>query len=114
MSRMIRLTRRGFMAACAALGVTSLVGCGGASRGPSANSQLDPTVMFRLSTKGQRASNAAKANAANKLFATIAAAENGRAHPGDRSKVVPLDVSPPTWQMYFQGGQRLAVDLRAM
>jgi len=70
--------------------------------------------MFRLSTKGQRASNAAKANAANKVFATMAAAEDGRAHPGDRSKVVPLDVSPQMWDTYFLGGQRLAVDLRTI
>ncbi len=112
MSRMIRLTRRGFLAAFAALGATSLIGCG-AGGAPRAADQLGTTVMYRLSTKGQRASKAAKANAANKRVATQEAAEACRAHPGDKAKVVPLDVSPETWESLFQGGARVAVDLRS-
>ena len=117
MSRMIRLTRRGFLAAFAALGAGSLIGCGGGAgmAGPEDSSgALQKTVMYRLSTKGQRASNAAKANAANKRFATMEAAEAGRAHPGDRAKIVQLDVSPETWDKLFQDGARLAVDLRSL
>ena len=107
-----RLSRRVFLqAAAATCAAGALVACGG---GGSSGDALDPTRMYRLSARGKRASNAAKANAANKLFATQAAAEAGRAHPGDRSVVVPLDVSPATWDQLFLGGARLTVDQRSL
>ena len=105
------LSRRAFLAAVAALGAAAaLPGCGGGSSG--GDEVLDKTTMYRLSTRGQRASNAAKANAANKLFATAADAEAGRAHPGDKARVVPLDTKPETWDLLFQDGARRVIDLR--
>lgn len=117
MTRMNRLTRRGFLAAFAALGAGSLMGCGGGAGFAASDDRAgppEPTVMYRLSTRGRRASKAAKANAANKRFATIEAAEAGRAHPGDKAKVVALDVAPDTWERLFQGGARTTVDLRSI
>ena len=111
MGRMIHLSRRGFLGALSALGASAfLAGCG--VGGVTGAQRLDRTVMYRLSTKGQRASRAAKSNAANKRFATPEAALAGRAHDGDNARVVRLDTSPDTWERYFQGGARLAVDLR--
>ncbi len=37
--------------------------------------------------------------------------QTGRAHPGDTSKVVPLDVNPNTWFKHFGSGVP-CVDLR--
>jgi len=69
------------------------------------------TVAYRLSTRGRRASNAAKAHAANKRFRTRASADLVRAHMGDRSRVVRIDVSARTWDSWFGGGADVA-DLR--
>ena len=50
---------------------------------------------------------------ANTLFVSAAAADQNRAHPGDRSKVVPLVVSEARWTALFGGGAQ-AVDLRKL
>jgi len=108
--KQLSITRRVFLAAAGAAGLTTVVGCGGGGGG-------DPTgggtqyVAYRLSTKGKRASNAAKANAANKLFVSAQAADLGRAHPGDTSAVVRIDLSEARWMQLFGSGLD-AVDLR--
>jgi hypothetical protein len=43
-------------------------------------------------------------NAANKVFVSRAAAEAGRAHPGENSRVVPIDLFPDQWESWFAGG----------
>jgi len=110
--RPISISRRVFLAAAGAAGISSLVGCGGGG------GSFDPGggngtqyVAYRLSTKGKRASQAAKANAANKLFSTPAAADAGRAHPGDGSAVVRIDLSEARWMQLFGSGLD-TVDLR--
>ena len=108
-----RLNRRDFLVATTATGLLAgtglLTGCGSSSNvEPEAP---DMTKMYALSGKGRRVSNAALAHNANKRFATPQAAENGRAHPGDTSKVVPLDTSPATWLAWFGNGAQ-CVDLR--
>jgi hypothetical protein len=102
-----RIPRRSFLGALAALGLVPLTGCGGGGGGPVAG----PQTVYRLSTRGRRASNAAKKNAANKLFVSEAAAFAGRAHPADRSRVVRVRVSAAFWNRHFGAGQA-AVDLR--
>jgi len=62
------------------------------------------TVMYRRSTRGIRASQAARAHAANRLYRTLDAAAADPAHPGDRARVVPLDVSRKRWLELFGGG----------
>ena len=107
----LSITRRVFLAATSAAGIGTLVGCGGSGGDAPPGGAGTQNVAYRLSTKGKRASNAAKANAANKLFATPAAAEAGRAHPGDPSRVVTVDLSEAAWMQYFSSGND-AVDLR--
>jgi hypothetical protein len=68
------------------------------------------TLAYRLSVRGKRASRASKLNAANKLFATKKAAQAGRAHPGERSRIVAVYIHPKKYQHYFQYSD--VVDLR--
>ena len=104
------LTRRTFLAATGAIGVGVLAGCGGSSG--SSPAAVDQTKAYALSTRNvSSASNAAKAHAANKRFLTPEIADANRAHPGDKSKIVPLDISPTTWNLWFGGGNPI-VDLR--
>ena len=99
------------MAATGATGISALVGCGSGSGGTTPAGTGTQYTAYRLSTKTKRTSNAAKKNAANKLFATIAAADAGRAHPGDRSDIVLVDLSEARWMQLFGGGADTA-DLR--
>ncbi len=96
----VRLTRRGFIVATGASMAVGLVGCGGGSGPPQG---VDATKAFLLSGKGRRVSNAAKCHNHNKIFATEAAANEGRAHMGDTSKVVPIDMNPRRWIAVFRG-----------
>jgi len=115
-ARSSRLTRRVFLAATSAVSIAALTGCGGGGGGtdPVVPDPSGPAVAFRLSTRGvDTASNAAKANAANKRFATAAAADAGRAHPGDNARIVTINVSQATWEAWFGGGAQV-VDLRAL
>jgi hypothetical protein len=102
------MNRRIFLAALGALGLAPLAGCGGDGGGGAA---VDTTLAYKLSTRGRRVSNAAKSNAANKLFVSSAAAAAGRAHPGDRSRIVRVNVSSAFWMTHFGAGQAF-VDLR--
>ena len=110
MTRIIRLSRRDVLFAAGATAALTLVGCGGGGSTPAAQ-QAGPQIVFKLSGRGRRVSNAAKSHNANKLFASAEAAQAGRAHPGDRSKVVQLVVSPARWQQLFGTGLQVA-DLR--
>jgi hypothetical protein len=80
-------------------------------RQPAPPAPAPQNLAYRLSTRGQRASRAAKANAASKRFATRDAAEQGRAHPGDHARVVTIDISPTQWDAWFGGGMD-TIDLR--
>ncbi len=67
-------------------------------------------LAYRLSVRRNRASNAAKLHAANKVFATAAAAKAGRAHPRDSSRVVSIVVTRAKYDFWFRGGD--VIDLR--
>ena len=110
-----RLTRRAFLAASGAASIVVLSGCGSSSPGPAPfTPEVDKTTAWRLSTRNvDGASNAAKGHAANKRFASAAVADANRAHPGDKSRVVPIDVSEAMWDVWFGTGQDM-VDLRKM
>lgn len=104
------LTRRTFLAATGALSVGVLAGCGGGSS--SSAVAVDKTKAYQLSTRNvSSASNAAKAHAANKRFVSPEVADATRAHPGDRSRIVSIDIAPATWELWFGGGSPV-VDLR--
>jgi hypothetical protein len=70
-------------------------------------------VIFALSGRGRRISNAAKKHNANRRYRTAAAAEADHAHPGDDSFVVPLTVSASEFERLFRRGN-LVADLRAL
>jgi hypothetical protein len=69
-------------------------------------------VMYRLSLRGRRGSNAAKKHNANLRFATKAAANAHRAHPGDRSRIVAEPVSVSEYLRLFVRRRSLVADLR--
>lgn len=66
---------------------------------------LDPTVGGTCLSPGCSVCNACLAHAANKLFATEAAALAGRAHPGCRCAVVPgMAVAQTVFDQLFVAG----------
>ena len=69
--------------------------------------------IYRLSSRGRRASPAVKAHNANLRFKTKRAAKRNRAHPGDTSQVVPLTVSVTEFRRLFKGRGKVA-DLRKL
>ena len=108
-----QLSRRGFLALSGITSVIVLTGCGGGDAFTPFSTTVDKTTMWRLSTRNvSGASQAAKKHAANKRFVSAQAAALNRAHDGDRSRIVPLDVSESTWEQYFGSGADM-VDLRA-
>jgi hypothetical protein len=68
-------------------------------------------VIFALSGRGRRISNAAKKHNANMRFKNAVIAGLNHAHPGDDSFVVPLTVSGQEFQRLFGRGN-LVADLR--
>lgn len=102
----IRLT--GFAAAVAIVGTS----CDG---GDGNQSNPEGTVLvYRLSLRGRRGSNAAKKHNANHLFLTPQAADQNRAHPGDNSRIVSIELSNERFNELFQNGAIDVVDLRAV
>jgi hypothetical protein len=72
--------------------------------------------IYRLSSRGRRASPAVKAYNANLRFRTKRAAKRHRAHPGDTSRIVKLTVSADEFRRLFGKGRKRAslVDLRTL
>jgi hypothetical protein len=110
------LTRRAFLAAGATLAAAAVIGRRAvAASGPSvAGVAAGPVQIFRLSARGRRGSKAAKLHNANMRFATAAAAEAHRAHPGDVSKVVALMVSADEFDRLFGARNAEIADLRKL
>jgi hypothetical protein len=71
-------------------------------------------VIFRLSLRGRRGSQAAKLHNANMLFASAAAADLHRAHPGDRSRIVQLTVDDARFMRLFPLPGDTVADLRGV
>ena len=108
-----RISRRTFLAAL------GLVTAGALARRPAA--ALSTTagvagalVIYRLSARGRRGSQAAKRHNANLRFATAAAADANRAHPGDVSRIVEIVVSADEYDRLFSGRDSLIADLREL
>jgi hypothetical protein len=58
-------------------------------------------VVYRLRATGHCSCRACHRHAANKLFATRAAAHHGRAHRGCRCEVVRASIGPEAWRKLF-------------
>jgi hypothetical protein len=69
-------------------------------------------VVYRRSSHGRRASRAVKIRNANLRYKTKHAADDP-AHPGDTSRIVPLDVSQATFRLWFGPGAHV-IDLRKL
>ena len=89
-----QMTRRAFLGLAALCGVVTSVGC----PLPRGNGK----IAYKRSGRGGHVSNAAKAHNANHLYATYAAAEADPAHPGDKSKVVRVTLSPDRYADLFR------------
>lgn len=103
----MHVTRRQLLVAFAALAAGSLLGL------PAGAAPRRRRKIYRLSSRGRRASPAVKAHNANLRFKTKRAAKRNRAHPGDTSQVVPLTVSRTEFGRLFGGGGKVA-DLRTL
>jgi hypothetical protein len=68
-----------------------------------------PGVSYRLKAGPHCSCKACHSHAANRLFATHAAADQGRAHPGCNCKVVRSSVVDPVqWKALFGNARRLS------
>jgi len=92
------------MSAAVAAGATAAMGC---PRRRTTNG----VKVFKRSSRGIHASNAAKKNNFNKLYKTRLAAQQGKAHKGDNSYVVELVINKQTFNKLFANG-KLVADLR--
>lgn len=108
-----RLTRRELLVLGGALAA-------GAALGPAARALAAPQdggsarVIFRLSLRGRRGSRAGKLHNANMRFATMAAADAHRAHPGDNSRIVSLLVNDDEFDRLFTSRDSEIADLRKL
>jgi len=106
------LNRRSFLRVAGALGLSFMFDRSRSPRCAASPGPQGSTVRaWRRSSRGRHVSNAAKKNNANHLYATQLAASLDRAHPGDRSRVVPVVISAALFQSLFRDG-RASVDLR--
>ncbi len=67
--------------------------------------------VFKRSGRGRHVSNAAKKHNANHLYRTLEAALGDPAHPGDKSKVVMVEINRTMFNKLFPGNKQIA-DLR--
>ncbi len=108
---MRRLTRREFLVIASGLVASGLVRAApGAQR--ATGRAAAGVVIYRLSLRGRRGSNAARKHNANMRFATERAADRHRAHPGDRSRIVRLTVSTDEFHRLFPSPNIEVADLR--
>lgn len=108
-----QLTRREFLIVGGTVAAGTLAA--GPAAGLSAPQGLLPArTAFLLSARGRRASKAAKLHNANWRFATREAADQHRAHPGDRSRIVSILISDDEYDRLFTSPNRLMADLRKL
>jgi len=106
------LTRREFLIIGGTVAAGTLVGHRASAQ--STQGVPAPRVIYRLSVRGRRGSNAAKLHNANFRFATASAADQNRAHPGDHSRIVEMLVSDDEFDRLFSSRNSLVADLRVL
>jgi hypothetical protein len=107
-----QLTRREFLVVGGTIAVGALAGPAAAL---APRQEADgPQVIYRLSLRGRRGSRGAKIWNANLRFATMAAADQNRAHPGDHSRIVPIVVSADEYDRLFISRDSDVADLRTL
>jgi hypothetical protein len=108
-----QLTRREFLIIGGTLAAGTLAGSRSAAQ-PSPRGVAGRRVIHRLSLRGRRGSKAGKLHNANLRFATEAAADANRSHPGDNSRIVSLLVSEDEFDRLFSSRNSLVADLRSL
>lgn len=108
-----QLTRREFLLISGTVAAGTLV-VGPAAAISSAQGVSAPLVIYRLSLRGRRGSKGAKIWNANLRFATMAAADQNRAHRGDNSRIVPIVVNADEYDRLFTSRNSEVADLRAI
>jgi hypothetical protein len=108
-----RLTRRQFLVAAGTVAAGALAP-GAARRAAAAPQGAPPPLAYRLSVRGRRGSKAAKLHNANFRFATPAAADAHRAHPGDRSRILAIVISADEFDRLFTSRGSEVADLRQL
>lgn len=108
-----QLTRREFLI------IGGTVAAGTLAAGPTAGLSAPqglaaPRTIFLLSLRGRRGSQAAKLHNANFRFASMEAADQNRAHVGDRSRIVSILASDDEYDRLFTSRNSLIADLRAL
>jgi hypothetical protein len=119
----MKVTRRSFIAA-GAVGAAGLAlpsaadafqNVPGIAAVPKKPRKLRSHVIYRLSVRGRRASNMAKAYCANLRFKTKKAARtHPRPHRGINARIVPLDVSTNEFHRLFVARHASVADLREL
>jgi hypothetical protein len=108
-----QLTRREFLIIGGTVAAGTLAA--GPTAGLSAPQGLSaPRIAYLLSLRGRRGSKAARIHNANFRFATMEAADQNRAHPGDRSRIVGIIVSDDEYDRLFTSRRSLVADLRGL
>lgn len=106
-------TRREFLALSGLLAAGAITGCkSGGGGGGGSSGAVQSNEVFRLSSRGRRTSNAAKLHNANMLFRTQAVADANRAHAGDHSRIVAINLSDKKFDELFSIPKKDIVDLR--
>lgn len=110
------LNRRAFIAAgsAAAAGILIAGPLDAATGILSQKNKKGRVTIYRLSLRGRRGSRFAREHNANMRFITARIADLHRAHPGDRSRVVPLTISAEVYQQMFARRRAQWVDLRQL
>ena len=108
-----QLTRRQFLLIGGTVAAGTLT-VGPAAAVTAAQAASGPQVIYRLSLRGRRGSKGAKIWNANLRFATMAAADQNRAHPGDNSRIVEILVSADEYDRLFTSRNSAVADLRTL
>ncbi|HVR73877.1 MAG TPA: hypothetical protein VMT52_06070 [Planctomycetota bacterium] len=106
------LSRREFLALSGLLAAGAITGCSSGGGGGGSSSTAQSEVVFRLSSRGRRTSNAAKLHNANMLFLSQRLADANRAHVGDHSRIVAITLSGKKFDELFRIPKKNIVDLR--
>jgi hypothetical protein len=109
-----RLTRREFLVIGGTIAAGTLAVSPALALSSAQGAPAGPQVIYRLSLRGRRGSKAAKIWNANLRFATMLAADQNRAHPGDHSRIVQIVVSADEYDRLFTSRNSDVADLRAL
>ena len=103
------MTRRELLRLAGIMAATQVVGCG--TNFPQVFGGGRGVVVFRRTSRGMHQSQAVKNQNANRLYNSFITAQMDFAHPGDKSKIVPVTISSDLNTALFSNGNQM-VDLR--